>query len=101
MQTSLGFISSYFHFSLRGRIKAWPGASSRCSILLLLQLVLLGSVGIGAQQAPVVAQWQGLLRNAAHAPIAGATIRLNSGANTADSVTGNDGRFSMQAVPIG
>jgi hypothetical protein len=101
MPTSFGFISSFSQFKLLGKIKALSLASSRCGILVLLQLMLIGSGVVKAQQAPVVAQWQGLLRNAAHAPIAGATIRLNSGANTVESVTGNDGRFIMQAVPVG
>jgi hypothetical protein len=101
MQTSFGFILSYFQFKLLGKIEALSPPSSRFGVLVLLQLMLLGSVSVRGQQAPAVAQWQGLLRNAAHTPIAGAKIYLNSSGNTAESVTGKDGRFSMQAVPIG
>ncbi|KAA6457212.1 TonB-dependent receptor [Acidobacteria bacterium AB60] len=70
-------------------------------VCLLLLVAGLWLVPLRAQQAPATAAWQGVLQNAARAPLAGATVRLSGGGNTAEATTGNDGRFRMQAVPVG
>jgi len=72
----------------------WKGA-------FVLLAVFIPLMGLSAQQAPVVAQWEGLLENAGRAPIEGAMVKLNSDSNAAEAVTGKDGRFKMQAVAIG
>jgi hypothetical protein len=64
-------------------------------------VVFIPLMSLSAQQAPVVAQWEGVLENAGRAPIEGATVKLNSDSNAAEAVTGKDGRFKMQAVAMG
>ncbi|MGB8261052.1 MAG: TonB-dependent receptor [Terracidiphilus sp.] len=57
------------------------------------------SVALDAQQ-PATAVWKGVLHNAAGAPIAGARVKL-SGAASAEARTGNDGAFTLAALPPG
>jgi len=45
--------------------------------------------------------WQGVLRNAAGAPIGAATVRLAGPAGEAEAKTGADGRFQLSALPAG
>jgi hypothetical protein len=45
--------------------------------------------------------WQGVLRNAGGAPIAGAKIRLAANGAQADAVTGAEGQFKLTALPVG
>jgi hypothetical protein len=55
-----------------------------------------------AQQQPAnTPVWQGILHNAAGAPIAGATITLAAGGVSADAKTGPDGRFQLKPLPAG
>jgi hypothetical protein len=96
MTSSFRFFSCYLGPNLASRIRI----PLRSLAALLLGILL--SAGWGAaQQAPAVALWEGVLQNAARAPIGDARIRLNSGSNEAEAVTAKDGRFKMQAVPIG
>jgi hypothetical protein len=80
----------------------YPNAG--CATLRFLRLAfvafLLAGVGARAQQA-VQSVWQGVLRNAAGAPIAGATVRLSAPGNQAEAVTGVDGHFLMAPLPAG
>ncbi len=101
MQKSFGFCANYFEYASGRTIDAFSRLVWRQRVVICAALLLFGFVNMEAEQGPAVAQWQGVLQNAGRAPIADATIRLNSGANTAESVTGKDGRFAMQNVPIG
>ncbi len=47
------------------------------------------------------AKWEGILQNAAGAPIAGATLRLMHAASPTETTSGKDGRFSIPAIPAG
>ena len=52
-------------------------------------------------QQPAQCTWQGLLRNAAGAPIPSAKIRLAGNGAAAEAVTGTDGAFRLTALPAG
>ena len=68
------------------------------SILLLLLVF----VCLTAQaQLIALAEWRGILRNGAGAPIAGAKIRLTGQGGSAESVTGADGNFQLSVLPVG
>src|SRR5271170_8121279 len=54
-----------------------------------------------AQQSAAGPVWQGILRNAAGAPIAGAKVRLASQSATSEAVTGADGQFRLSPLPAG
>src|ERR1035437_6714370 len=56
---------------------------------------------MNAQQTSDQPVWQGTLRNASRAPIAGAKIRLSGGRITAEATTGSDGKFHLQPLPPG
>ncbi len=101
MQRSLGFCANYFEYASGHAIDAFSRLVWRRCVVICAAPLLFGFVSMEAQQAPVVAQWRGVLQNAGRAPIAGASIRIDSGAKMAESVTGKDGRFTMQDVPIG
>jgi hypothetical protein len=62
--------------------------------------VLLFAGGAWAQQ-PAQSVWQGVLRNAGGAPIAGAKVRLASTGSAAEAVTGDDGAFHLVPLTIG
>ena len=64
---------------------------------LLLLAWLLTTGATYAQQAV----WQGVLRNAAGAPIASARVRLSGEGAQAEAVTGADGRFRLSVLPQG
>jgi hypothetical protein len=66
-------------------------------------LVLMASIACSvasAQPAPRVA-WQGVLRDAASSPIAGATITLATNGVHAHAVTGAGGEFNLTPLPAG
>jgi hypothetical protein len=67
---------------------------------VLLAVFLFCAPGAWAQQ-PAPAVWQGVLRNAAGAPIPAATVRLASNGASAQAVTGADGQFKLAALPAG
>jgi Carboxypeptidase regulatory-like domain len=50
-------------------------------------------------QGAAKATWQGVLRDAAGAPIAGAKIVLRAGSAKAEATTGADGRFKLPPLP--
>jgi hypothetical protein len=67
------------------------------------QYLILGLAFTGAllaQEQTTSAKWHGLLQNSAHAPIAGAKVRL-TGTSTAESSTVADGSFSLPVLPTG
>ena len=68
--------------------------------ILGLSVLLLSAVAGWAQQTaqPV---WQGVLRNAAGAPIPAATVRLGASGAQAQAVTGADGHFQLEPLPEG
>ncbi len=70
------------------------------TLFLTLALLLCLTASGRAQQAtgPV---WQGILRNTAGVPVAGATIRLAAQQSQAQSVTGADGQFRFSVMPAG
>jgi hypothetical protein len=68
--------------------------------LLTLSALLLFCVPIVAQ-SPIPSAWQGTLRDASGAPIAGAKIRLSADGKTAEAVTAADGQFRLQPLPVG
>jgi len=53
----------------------------------------------GAQPSTAITAFEGVLRNTAGAPIAGARLKLASGATSAKDVSAVDGRFRIQATP--
>jgi hypothetical protein len=76
------------------------GDGVRIFWMLGLTVLLLSAVAGWAQQAaqPV---WQGVLRNAAGAPIPAATVRLAASGAQAQAVTGADGHFQLQPLAEG
>jgi hypothetical protein len=72
---------------------------NRFQIWALTALFLLATAG-WAQQAAQTA-WQGVLRDAAGAPLADARVRLAGGGAQAEAVTGADGHFHLAALPPG
>jgi hypothetical protein len=80
-------------------------SSNACCIgkaffVLALATLLLAATEAWAQPAaqPV---WQGVLRNAAGAPISAAKVRLAGNGAQAEAVTGSDGRFRLTPLPRG
>ncbi|MGA9461999.1 MAG: carboxypeptidase regulatory-like domain-containing protein [Terracidiphilus sp.] len=63
-----------------------------------LALLVAGSADL-AEQAQ--AMWEGILRNTAGAPIAGAKMALAAKGVKAEAVTGADGRFRLRTLPAG
>ena len=55
---------------------------------------------LGAEQ-PSLPAWQGILHNAAGAPVAGAQIRLSGNHESAEAKTGADGQFHLKPLPPG
>ena len=81
------------------RIQGWHGASLLIMSLAIAALLLCGPVA-PAQQPAALPVWQGVLHDAAGAPIAGAKIRL-VGTAKAQAVTGPDGRFQLPPLATG
>ena len=67
--------------------------------IFLLVFAIFAAADTHAQQA-TTAMWQGILRDAAGAPISAATVRLSGGAQ-AEAVTAADGQFHLAALPAG
>ncbi|MDR3740391.1 MAG: carboxypeptidase regulatory-like domain-containing protein [Terracidiphilus sp.] len=63
-----------------------------------LVVALMCAVACAAQAQAV---WQGLLRTASGAPIAGAKVMLVSAGARGEATTGADGRFALTALPAG
>ena len=71
-------------------------------VLLTISLASLATAS--AQQPASQATWQGVLRNAASAPIPSAKVRLtanDAAAARAEAITAADGRFKLAALPAG
>ena len=51
--------------------------------------------------SPHLSVWQGVLRNSAGAPIAGAKVRLAGNGTAAEASTGADGAFHTALLPVG
>ena len=66
---------------------------------LAIAIGLIISVEAGAQQTTAV--WQGIVRNAAGAPIPAATVRLATSQASAEVITGADGSFRLQGLQPG
>ena len=56
---------------------------------------------VPAAQQPGQSAWQGVLRNAAGAPISGAKIHLGAATAGGEAVTAADGRFTLANLPTG
>jgi hypothetical protein len=67
-------------------------------ILLLLSMVVFAPA---EAQLTSLAEWRGVLRNDAGAPIAGAKIRLTGHGGSTESITGADGNFQLSVLPVG
>jgi hypothetical protein len=65
------------------------------SIFVLIIAAWLLTVAAAWAQPAALPVWQGILRNAAGAPISGATVRLAANAATAETVTAADGSFRL------
>ena len=68
--------------------------------VLAFGVFLLFTAGAQAQQ-PAQSVWQGVLRDAASAPIPGAKVRLAGKGAAAEAVTGADGSFKLTPLPVG
>jgi len=78
----------------------WTGSHAGKLIKTLAAAIgVLVAMNAGAQQSTAV--WQGVVRNAAGAPISAATVRLVTSAATAESVTGTDGSFGLKGLQPG
>jgi hypothetical protein len=75
--------------------------SLRSLFSLLLAVLILLAAPTGAQQSVAGPVWQGIVRNAAGAPIAGAKVRLASQSAASEAVTGADGQFRLSPLPAG
>ena len=62
---------------------------------------LLLSDSLSWSQQPGQSVWQGVLRNSAAAPIAGANVRLTGGDAEQETTTGSDGAFRLAPLPAG
>jgi hypothetical protein len=67
---------------------------------LALAALLLFTAMAHAQQ-PAQSVWQGVLRDAASAPIPEAKVRLAGKGTAAEAVTGTDGAFKLTPLPVG
>jgi hypothetical protein len=72
---------------------------NRFQIWTLMALLLLTAAGWAQQAAQTV--WQGVLRNAAGAPIPAARVRLAGSGVHGEAVTGPDGHFQLASLPQG
>src|ERR1700731_1977558 len=72
---------------------------SQSSLCRLAVLFLLCAAPARAQKAGVSA-WQGIVRTADGAPVAGVIVRL-AGGSKAEAKTGTDGRFKLPPLPVG
>ena len=64
-----------------------------------IAIIAFAAAGTMAQQPTAV--WQGIMRNAAGAPISAATVRLASKTATAEAITGADGSFQVRGLAPG
>jgi Carboxypeptidase regulatory-like domain/TonB-dependent Receptor Plug Domain len=69
--------------------------------LLIAAVSLSGSPVLGQATATAQSAWRGRLHTAAGAPIAGATVRLSSGAKSSQAVTAEDGAFQVEPLAPG
>ncbi|MGD0295245.1 MAG: TonB-dependent receptor [Terracidiphilus sp.] len=76
------------------------GRIRKALLVLALAALLLPASKVCAQPA-VQSVWQGILRNAAGAPISAAKVRLAGNDAQAEAVTSSDGRFRLAALPQG
>ncbi len=76
------------------------GCAGKSILVLAIAACLLAAAGAGAQQAEL-SVWQGIVRNAAGAPIPAVTVRLAASGTSAEAVSGVDGRFHMMGLPPG
>jgi hypothetical protein len=72
----------------------------RVGFWILTLAVCLGCAAAGAQQT-AQAVWQGVLHNAAGAPISGAKVSLAGNGASAQAVTGEDGHFRLKPLLAG
>jgi hypothetical protein len=94
-------IKGRVHVGCSGRNGRFQGLHKSSFLLgLALAVLALCAAPASAQQAAVLPVWQGVLRDAAGAPIAGAKIRL-AGVAKAQAVTGTDGHFQLPALAAG
>jgi hypothetical protein len=84
----------------RGQSSSEIRRNAKIFRVLLLAAWLLTAGGAWAQQ-PEQPVWQGVLRNAAGAPISSAKVRLSGNGAQTEAVTGADGRFRLAALPRG
>lgn len=74
---------------------------SRKFWLALIAVLIYASICLSAQQPAAWPAWQGALRNAAGAPISGATLRLKGTGGSAEGKTSAEGQFQFQPLPAG
>jgi outer membrane receptor protein involved in Fe transport len=86
--------------SMRGLCSSRAKCNAKGFWALVFAGLLLAVAGAWAQQAaqPI---WQGVLRNAAGAPIPAAKVRLVGNSATAEAATGANGQFRLAALPAG
>ena len=80
-----------------------PANSPRNRWNIISALIIAGWLicALAGAQTNTLAIWQGELRNAAGAPIAGAKISLAGSAKSVEAITGADGGFRVAALPPG
>ena len=78
-----------------------PVFNSVANGFILLLAVLLSSGPALAQRPAASAIWQGVLRDAAGAPIAGAKIHLRAATAGEEAITAADGQFALANLPAG
>ncbi len=78
--------------------KASRMTRARCALAFAVALLF---TSVASTQEPALSTWQGLLRNAAGAPVAGAKVRLARKGSAAETVTGSDGAFRLAPLPAG
>lgn len=77
-----------------------PSVFRRLAILLAMVAVI-GCAVLGAQQQTALASWQGMVEDAAAAPVASATVKLIANGKSFQALTGSDGRFLVVGLPPG
>jgi hypothetical protein len=75
------------------------GVKKRISSLGLALFIVFAMSARAQQAGP--SPWQGVLRNAAGAPVEHAKVRLSGGGSAAEAVTGADGAFRLAPLPPG
>ena len=105
-RSGLSLIALQGRFSVKVQLKSAPrpfssiqGFISNIFFFPMLGLLLLTGAALAQDVARPV--WQGVVRDGAGAPVAGAKVQLAVGQVKAETVSGADGQFRLSGLPAG